>query len=163
MAVRAIIFSEWRTRTSSLFQTLRILNVYDLHDLAISTFMFDLFNKNLPHSLIDYCDIILHRYSTRQKEDRQLRLPKCRTTQGQFSLSFVGSEFWNRLPINIRQSRSRNIFRNSLTTHLLTNNGWRKPFNLLSFKYLYCCCFIFQIICIKCCDKLTFIDFIFLK
>ena len=122
MAVRAITFSEWRTHTSPLFKTLHILNVYDLHDLAISTFMYDLFNKNLPHSLLDYCDIILHSYSTRQKEDGQLRLPKCRTTQGQFSLSFVGSEFWNRLPINIRLSRSRYIFRNALTTRLLANN-----------------------------------------
>ena len=56
--------------------------------------MFDLVNDNLPYILIEYCDIIEHSYSTRQKEGGQLRLPKFRTTQGQFSLSFVGSEFW---------------------------------------------------------------------
>ena len=42
----------------------------------------------------------------------QLRLPKLRKTQGQFSLSVVGSEFWNRLPIDVGLTRSRNRFRN---------------------------------------------------
>ena len=32
-----------------------------------ATFMFDLVNDNLPHILIEYCDIIEHSYSTRQK------------------------------------------------------------------------------------------------
>ena len=122
MAVRAITFSEWRTPSDPLFKRLRILNVYNLHDLSISTFMFDLVNGNLPHILIEYCDIIEHSYSTRQKEDGQLRLPKLRTTQGQFSLSFVGSEFWNRLPVDVRLTRSRNRFRNSVTSHLLNKS-----------------------------------------
>ena len=122
MAVRAITFSEWRTPSDPLFKGLRILNVYNLHDLSISTFMFDLVNGNLPHILIEYCDIIEHIYSTRQKEDGQLRLPKLRTTQGQFSLSFVGSEFWNRLPVDVRLTRSRNRFRNSVTSHLLNES-----------------------------------------
>ena len=56
--------------------------MYNLHDLSISTFMFDLVNGNLPHILIEYYDIIEHSYSTRQKEGGQLRLPKLRTTQG---------------------------------------------------------------------------------
>ena len=72
--------------------------------------MFDLVNTNLPRILREYCDIIEHYYSTRQKEGGQLRLSKFRTTQGQFSLPFVDSEFWNRLPINTRLTRSRNRF-----------------------------------------------------
>ena len=45
MAFRALIFSEWRTRKIPLFKRLRILNLYNLHDLSISAFMFYLVTK----------------------------------------------------------------------------------------------------------------------
>ena len=37
IAVRAITLSEWRTPSDPLFKRLRILNMYNLHDLSIST------------------------------------------------------------------------------------------------------------------------------
>ena len=102
MAVRAITFSEWRTHAASIFKRLRLRNVYNLRDSSISTFMFDMVDDNLPNLLIAYCDIIELSYSTRQNEGWQLRLPRFRILQGQFLLSLLGIEFWNRLPVNVR-------------------------------------------------------------
>ena len=119
MAVRAITFSHWQAHTRLLFQNLKILNVFDMHHLSVCTFMYDLSNNNLPHSLLDYCNIIQHRYSTRQKADQQVHLPKFRTSQGQFSLSFLGSIYWNNVPSDIKLKPSRNTFRNSLKMHIL--------------------------------------------
>lgn len=76
--------------------------------------------NNLPHSLLDYCSTIQHNYSTRQKTGQQVHLPKLRTTQGQFSLSFVGSDLWNKIPLGIKSKLSRSTFRNSLKEHLLS-------------------------------------------
>ena len=119
MAVRAITFSNWQAHSRPLFQDLKILSIYDLHHLSVCTFMYDLKNKNVPHSLTDYCNVIQHRYSTRQKVDQQVHLPKFRTSQGQFSISFLGSMYWNDVPTVIKLQPSRNTFRNTLKSYLL--------------------------------------------
>ena len=92
-----------------------------MHKLVINTFVFDLLRGNLPHSPLDYCQIIQHNYATRGKIDGLLHvcLPKCRTTHGQFSISFVGVKLWNCVPKEIREKNTRHTFRKHLTTHLL--------------------------------------------
>ena len=122
MAVRAITFKPHRSHTNALFHDLKLLNVFKLHKLSICTFVFDLINERLPHSLKHYCSMIQHEYSTRQKTGRQLRLPLFKTDQGKFSVSFVGSNFWNMLPTDLRIERSRTSFRKKLTKLLLSEN-----------------------------------------
>jgi len=122
MAMRSITFSGFRSHTRPLFQSMGILNVFELHYISVATFMFDLVHHNLPHSLIDYCKIIQHSYSTRQREGGQLHLPHFKTTQGKFSMSFVGSDCWNRLPSDLRLEKTRSRFRNSIQFVLLKNN-----------------------------------------
>ena len=100
---------------------MRILNVFELHHLSVATFMFDLVHRNLPHSLIDYCDIIQHSYSTRQRVGGQLHLPHFKTTQGKFSMSFVGSNCWNKLPNGISLENTRTGFRNAVMQMLLSD------------------------------------------
>ena len=120
MAMRAITFSPRGTHSEPLFQKIKVLNIYNLHFLSVSTFIYDLLNGNLPHSLIEYCQVIEHRYGTRGKEQGQLYLPKCKTTQGQFSISFMGVKIWNSIPYDLRGIRSKNAFRKGLTKHLNT-------------------------------------------
>ena len=110
MAMRAITFiwqqTSWMTHSKPLFTKLKILNVYNLHDLAVLTFVYDLLNCKLPHSLIDYCQVIEHKYATRGKENGKLYMPKCKTTHGQFSISFVGTKLWNDLPNYVREKKN---------------------------------------------------------
>ena len=42
MSMRAITFSPLRTDSKALFQSLNILNIFQLHELLVSTFMYDL-------------------------------------------------------------------------------------------------------------------------
>ena len=120
MAMRAITFSPFRTESKPLFQNLHvhILNIFHLHELLVSTFMYDLVKGKLPHSLADYCQMIQHRYSTRGEESGLLCQPKCKTTQGQFCISFVGTKLWNDLPCEIRLKTTRSAFRRHLSAYL---------------------------------------------
>ena len=123
MVMRAITFSPQRTSSRPLFTSLGVLNVYNLHELAVSTFENDLHKEHLPHSLMQYYEMMNHTYRTRCKEHSMLRLPKCNTTHGTFSISFVGAKFWNSLPQSIRENRTRFSFRKNLRNHLI-NRGW---------------------------------------
>ena len=118
MAMRAITFSPIRTASKPIFEQLAILNIFQLHKLLVLSFIQDLVYKRLPHSLVDYCQVIEHRYRTRGKEKTLLYLPKCKTKQGQYCISFEGSKFWNNLPHEIRAISSRTNFRNRLSTFL---------------------------------------------
>lgn len=120
MAMRAITFSSLRVSSRPLFISLQVLDVYDLHKLAVSTFVYDLHKEHLPHSLMQYYDIMNHAYRTRGKENSMLRLPKCNTTHGMHSISFIGAKFWNSLPLRIREKTTRFSFRKNLKLHLLT-------------------------------------------
>ena len=51
MAMRAITFSPLRTDSKALFQSLNISNIFQLHELLVPTFMYDLVKGVLPHSL----------------------------------------------------------------------------------------------------------------
>jgi len=122
MAMRAITFSPLRTSSRPLFTSLGILDVYNLHKLAVSTFVYDLHKGHLPHSLTQYYELMNHNYRTRGKEHSILRLPKCKTTHGTFSISFVGAKFWNSLPQSIREEGTRFSFRKNLRNHLLNED-----------------------------------------
>ena len=53
MAMRAITFSSIRTHSSPLFQQLQIVDVIKLHQFSVLTFMYDLCNGTIPHTLSD--------------------------------------------------------------------------------------------------------------
>ena len=119
MAMRAITFSTLRTHSEPLFQRFKILDIIKLHQFSLLTFMYDLCNGTMPHSLYDYCQIVHHTYQTRTCEKSMLYLPKCKTTQGQFAISFLGVKLWNALPIKIREKSTRSAFRKCLADYLL--------------------------------------------
>ena len=124
MAVRTVTFKPHRTHTNARFHVLQLLNVYKFHKLSlvICTCVFDLINEQLPHSLKQYCSMIQHEYSTRQNSGRQLRLSLFKTDPGKFSVSFVGSNFWNMLPTDRIQERLKTSFRKKLTQLVLGEN-----------------------------------------
>ena len=115
-----ITFSTYMTRSRPLFRDLKILDVYQLHRLSICSFMYDLID-NLQHSLPQYCSLIQHGYSTRQKEDENLyiHVVKVKTSLGKEFLSYLGTTFWNDLPIKIRKKPARSSFRKAVVELLL--------------------------------------------
>lgn len=119
MALRAITFSTLRTHSEPLFQRFKLLDVVRLHKFSVLTFMYDLCNGTFPHPLYEYCQIVHHTYRTRTNEKRMLYLPKFRTTQGQFSISYLGPKLWNTLPREMREQSKRSTFRKCLVDFLL--------------------------------------------
>ena len=81
--------------------------------------MYDLIYGNLPYTLTRYCSVIQHEHRTRQKENEKLQVPTFRSNQGQFSLTYTGTSFWNELPLPLRKTTSRFCFRKLLTEYLL--------------------------------------------
>ena len=146
--MRAITFSPLKTDSKPLFQSLKILNIFQLHELLVSTFMYDLVKGVLPHSLVDYCQMIQHRYGTRRKESGLLYQPKCKTTQGQFCISFVGAKLWNDLPDEIRLQISTLSFRRHLSIYLLCKWRGLNPIPLRFSFYFTCLPFIYVYTCL---------------
>ena len=122
MAMRVITFSPFRTSSNALFVRLQVLDVYNLFNHSVSTFVYDLQKGHLPHSLMDYFDLMNHMYRTRGRDKLMLRLPKCNTTHGTFSISFIGAKLWNNLPINIKEEKTRSLFRKNLRIRLLSSD-----------------------------------------
>ena len=122
MAMRVITFSPFRTSSKALFVRLKVLDVHNLFEHSVSTFVYDLQKGHLPHSLMDYFVLMNHMYRTRGREHLMLRLPKCSKTRGTFSISFIGAKLWNNLPINIREEKTRSSFRQNLRIKLLSRD-----------------------------------------
>ena len=122
MAMRVITFSPFRTSSKALFVRLQVLDVHNLFEHSVSTFVYDLQKGHLPHSLMDYFVLMNHMYRTRGREHLMLRLPKCSKTRGTFSISFIGAKLWNNLPINIREEKTRSSFRQNLRIKLLSRD-----------------------------------------
>ena len=112
-------YSGFRDSSSPLFKKLGLLNIYKLHKLGIGNFIFDLYNKNLPHDLSDYFQEIDHSRDTRFKLRRNLAIPKIRTAAGQFSIRFSGTKLWNSLPTEMKCLTSKHLFRKAFKEYLL--------------------------------------------
>ena len=54
-----------------------------------------------------------------KKEDENLYIPKVKTSLGKECLSYLGTTFWNDLPIIIRKKPSRSSFRKAVVELLL--------------------------------------------
>ena len=125
------------THSKPLFKKLEILNVYQLHQLCICCFMYELVNGTLPHSIIEYCSFIQHKYRTRQREKHNLYIPKVKTTKGKFSISYKGSSLRNNLPLELRTGSSSSCFRKALVEHLELGTINRYIFYIQFFIHLW--------------------------
>ena len=119
MVVRAITFSDFTSHSLPLFNKLNLLDIFKLHKLCVSLFMFDLYHDKLPQDLNEYVTLIKHPHETRQKSKGNLYQPKAATTAGQFSITSVGTKIWNEIPIHIRQIKLRDTFKTKFKEFLL--------------------------------------------
>ena len=117
--VRIITFSPPNLYTASLFDGLELLQFRYIHIYLIGTFMYKYNMGMLPAVFQGWFTLTssVHNYNTRQSN--LCYLPMYRTNLGQFSLRFQGSKVWNKLQLEIRQSRSVNNFKISLKQYLL--------------------------------------------
>ena len=94
-----------------LFANLKILDVFSIYSLQVSSFMYLYHNDALP---ISFTQIFqtgnqIHQYSTRYSDF--YRPHTCRTNIKKFSILFQGPRIWNSLPNNIKNAPTFNIFK----------------------------------------------------
>ena len=116
---RIITFKGYRHHSDPLFFELKLLDVFKKYRYLIGIFMYDLLNENLPHRIFEYCSYIDHMYSTRNKENFNLKNEIIRTNLGKQSLSYSGPVIWNSLPTDLRITTSRKQFCKKYKKYLL--------------------------------------------
>ena len=120
MCVRCITFSSFTQPSSPLFSKLGLLDVYQLYNLSIGNFIFELYNGHLPHHFNDYFKSVDHRYETRQRCHQNISIPTKHTAVGQFSISYAGAKLWNSLPPQVKLLTSKYEFRKALKEHIIS-------------------------------------------
>ena len=110
-AVRAISKADYKASSKPLFANLKILDVFSIYSLQVSSFMYLYHNDALP---IAFTQIFqtgnqIHQYSTRYSDF--YRPHTCRTNIKKFSILFQSRRIWNSLPNNIINVITLNIFR----------------------------------------------------
>ena len=103
-AVRAISKADYKASSKPLFANLKILDVFSIYSLQVSSFMYLYHNDALP---ISFTQIFqtgnqIHQYSTRYSDF--YRPHTCRTNIKKFSILFQGPRIWNSLPNNIKNA-----------------------------------------------------------
>ena len=117
-AVRAISKADYKASSKPLFANLKILDVFSIYSLQVSSFMYLYHNDALP---ISFTQIFqtgnqINRYSTRYSDFYRPHI--CRTNIKEFSILFQGPRIWNSLPNDIKNAPSFSIFKRMIKPFL---------------------------------------------
>ena len=118
-AIRIITHSDYYAHCNPLFYEHGILNVYDMANLYIAVFMFLCFNGHLPTFLTTCFKLNSDVHSCNTRNALNYHLPKIRTTSMKNSLFFKGPVIWNSIPLEIRKSKTLNLFKIKYKVFLL--------------------------------------------
>ena len=117
--VRYITFSEFGTRSTTMYSALDIVPFNDQLFLQRSIVMHSLYYKNIPFALSFYCKLPQHDRSTRYKSNRNFILPVAKTVRSQTSMKFAGPKAWTSVPNDIKEIAYRKPFSKRLKKFIL--------------------------------------------
>ena len=121
-AVRAISFQPRMSPSLPIFNDFKLLKLSEIFELRHLTFVFDSINKTSPSCFHDFflLSSSVHQYSTRQASQGDLYMFKKNSLQyGLKSIRYHGAKLWNTLPLEIRNSPTKIMFKTKLKIHLL--------------------------------------------
>jgi hypothetical protein len=108
-AIRLITRASRFRRLDIDYLNLRILKLDDLHQLAVSKFMYFYHHNKLPDYFSNFFAVanVSHRYETRsrQKSASNFRPIDCNKVSTQRSIRFSGPKIWEKIPLSLRESR----------------------------------------------------------
>ena len=116
--VRLISKADYRAPSKPLFTKTKILDIFSIYSLQVSSFMYLYYKNLLP---LAFCKIFqtgsqIHHYATRNSES--YRTHPCRTNIKKFSMLFQGPKIWNSLPTDIKAATSFYSFKRLMTIFL---------------------------------------------
>ena len=120
--VRIMTFSNYTEETRPLFESLEILNIFELNTYLTAVFMYSYYHDKLPAFFNNFfiTNDNLHSYNTRSV--REIHIEFNRTNYGKFSMRYRGAIVWNSLPSEIRKINSCNLFKKSLKLYVQNND-----------------------------------------
>ena len=111
--IRIMSNSDFLQHTPPIFKAKNILQLSDLSNFSIASYMFKQIASNSTSTLTQ-----THNHSTRNKHS--LQVPHHNLTLYQHSLMFKGPKIWNNIPTHIKNSVSSSTFKPKLKVHLLS-------------------------------------------
>ena len=102
-----------------LFRKLGLLNLSGIYDLLMATFMYRFKNCDLPliYKEMFILNNTIHGHTTRQADD--IRVPNWNLETRRRAVGVQGALIWNRIPENIRNSCSLNVFKSVMKKHII--------------------------------------------
>lgn len=118
-ALRCIYGSVYNAHTDPLFRDSKILKFDDLYQLEVGKLIYDALHEFLPKPLIHVFkpNTTVHAHHTRQKDNPHIHVR--RTVVAKNSLVHRAPQIWSKIPMNIREKTTRNIFKRTLKKSLL--------------------------------------------
>jgi hypothetical protein len=119
-ALRLITFSSYGTHSSPLFSELKLLKIEDLIHFKSCVFIYQSLNAKLGqicNNLFEYMPSSSRRSSCLSL----LKAPLCKPSYAQNSLFYKEVNFWNCLPLEIRQLKTLRNFKTKLYDYLFKN------------------------------------------
>ena len=115
-AIRLVNRVHYLEHTKPLFESMKILTVYQLHDLNCLLFIYKCLNSNIYPSFKDEMtrNSEYHNYNTRNKSD--FRLPDRELKSIRQSFFYKGINLWNRLNNNLTIYKEYVQFKSNLLT-----------------------------------------------
>ena len=117
--IRIVTCSPFGAHTEPLFFANRILNVTDINDYTIGTFMYEYIFGNVT-DIFNNCfqrNRDIHGLNNRNADD--LHVPYGRLDVRKFSIEIAGPKLWNSIPLYIKNSASTNLFKRNMRAYLL--------------------------------------------
>ena len=121
--IMKMICSPYRAHTGPLFFANRILSVTQINTYMVGTYMYKCLNESFPQFLSNYFtrNNSIHEYSTRGTNE--IHVPFGRLHIRKFSIRINGAKVWNSLPSFVKQSRSLELFKNTLRNYLFSSES----------------------------------------
>ena len=116
--IRIITCSPVRAHIEPLYFANKILNVCDINDYIIGTFMYECLYGNIPDIFRSYFQRNADVHDRNLRNANDLHVPYGRLDIRKFSINIAGTNLWNSLPLFVKNSQSVNIFKKKYETLL---------------------------------------------
>lgn len=120
-AMRAILGCNFTTPIRSILNTLQLMSVYQNVIFYSLVFIFKIVKGLAPNHLLDYCVFVgdLHNYNTRNIHN--FYIENTLTNYSRNHLFSKGLQFYNQLPVSIKNCNSLSSFKNECAIYVKTN------------------------------------------
>ena len=125
--VRNITFNNRRASAGPIYKSLNILTLNGSLLSEQAKFIYQFTNNLLPSTFDNYMEKPNHSHNTRYASQQNFCRTRVRTKRAQNTLECLWPKVWSKLPNDLKQADTFNIFKKKLKTYLLQNDVYSTP------------------------------------